>query len=255
MASPAKVSANYVTQFGEMLDENIAIDEFTYRYVLKNFSSSQDANDVTAVAFAYALNDEDELAYEHFYKNLNTRSSTIAGNFAAFLFKRHHYKKLYEVIYDLADEFGGKMLTMLATGESYRMGDIARIKKYMEWQCNLLSDEDDKEGAEKYMSELIDGVQRCYDQHLCSPEQFKLLGEITHEILEERKLIPGTLGIYSTFGGDYLVQVKNSKSDDIVVMNLILAEKICNEPLLDDCEMTARFSVEREDHEKATYDY
>ncbi|HAJ2694789.1 TPA: hypothetical protein HMT16_26805 [Escherichia coli] len=255
MATPAKASSNYVIQFGAMLEENASIDEFTYRYVLRNYSSSTEGNDVSAVGFAYALNGEDDLAYEHFHKHLKMGNITIAKNFAAFLFKRHHYRQLHEIIYQLADAFGGKMLTMLAAAESYRVGDLAAIQKYMEWHCRLLSENDDKNGAEAYMHELIDGVKGCYEAKVCTPEQFRLLGDITHSILEERKLIPGSLGIFSSMGGDYLVQVEKATPEDIVLMNFNLAERICSESRLDDCEMTARFSVLRESHTKETYDY
>lgn len=255
MGTPAKASSNYVLQFGAMLEEHIPIDEFTYHYVVRNYASSQDGNDVSAVGFAYALNGEDALAYEHFHKNLKTGNSTIARNFAAFLFKRHLYRQLHEIIYQLADSFGGKMLTMLAAAESYRAGNLELIQKYMEWHCSLLSDNDDKNGAEAYMRELLDAVRSCYEARICTPEQFKMLGDITHLILEERKLVPGSLGVYSEMGGDYLVQVEKAGPESIVEMNMVLAERICNEPLLDDCEMTARFSVVREPHAKETYDY
>ncbi|WP_414667430.1 hypothetical protein [Escherichia coli] len=255
MATPAKASSNYVLQFGAMLEENTPIDEFTYRYVLRNYASSTEGNDVSAVGFAYALNGEDDLAYEHFHKHLKLGNSTIANNFAALLFKRHHYRQLQDIIYQLADTFGGKMLTMLAAAESYRVGDLESIQRYMEWHCRLLSENDDKQGAEAYMRELLDGVKGCYKAKVCTPEQFRMLGDITHLILEERKLIPGSLGIYSSMGGDYLVQVEKASPDDIVMMNNDLAERICSEPLLDDCEMTARFSVIRESHVKEAYDY
>lgn len=78
MATPAKASSNYVIQFGAMLEENASIDEFTYRYVLRNYSSSTEGNDVSAVGFAYALNGEDDLAYEHFHKHLKMGNITIA---------------------------------------------------------------------------------------------------------------------------------------------------------------------------------
>lgn len=255
MAIPAKASSNYVIQFGIMLEGDTPIDEFTFHYVVKNYSSSQDGNDVSAVGFAYALHGQDDLAYEHFHKNLKTGNSTIAKNFAAFLFKRHLYRQLHEIVYQLADSFGGKMLTILAAAESYRIGDLDRIKKYMELHRNLLSDDDDKVGAENYMRELLDGVQSCYEAGVCTPEQFKMLGDLTHTILEERKLIPGSLAIYSAMGGDYLVQVEKATPEDIVQMNFELAERVCGEPLLDTCEMTARFTVVRESHTKETYDY
>ncbi|MGH2339752.1 hypothetical protein ACRB9V_24410 [Salmonella enterica subsp. enterica serovar Paratyphi A] len=73
------------------------------------------------------------------------------------------FRKMHEVIFDLADTFGGKMLSMMAACEAFRIGDLELIKKYIEYHCTLLTDDEDRAGAEEYMQELIGKVSSCYE--------------------------------------------------------------------------------------------
>ncbi|EIT8941844.1 hypothetical protein L6372_004468 [Salmonella enterica subsp. enterica serovar Java] len=255
MATPLRASENYLIGLGELLESGTPIDEFTYRYVMRHFSSSLEGNDVSAVGFAYALNGEDEAAFEHFSKHLRPDSPMIANNFVVCLFRRCMFRKMHEVIFDLADTFGGKMLSMMAACEAFRIGDLELIKKYIEYHCTLLTDNEDRAGAEEYMQELIGKVSSCYESKVCTPAQFALLGHLAYSILERHRYVPHNLDLFSSMGGDYRVQVEKATPEKIVEMNAELAELICEQESLDDCELTARFTVEREEHKKDTYDY
>ncbi|WP_025122476.1 MULTISPECIES: hypothetical protein [unclassified Serratia (in: enterobacteria)] len=255
MAQPAKKSAELITRFGQMLENREPIDEFTYRSVLKNFQYSTDPNDVCAVGFAYALNGEDDLAYQHFSKHIDLGSLTIATNFAAFLFKRFHYNKMNEVIFALSDRFGGRMLTVLAGTEAYRIGSIDLVEKHLTRHIAILNDGDDRDGARLYMKELVSGLNECYEAKVCTPAQLKCLGKLTNDILEKHKIVPGSVNIYPSYGGDYLVETQNIEPKKIVELNFELAELVCGLPEMDDCEMVARFTSQRVNVKGDTYDY
>ncbi|TBL49380.1 hypothetical protein EYY98_13115 [Obesumbacterium proteus] len=255
MALPARASADYILRFGDLLDTGGKIDEISYHLVMKNFQYSHEANDVSAVGFAYALNGEDENATKHFLANLNQGSLLIAGNFAAFLHKRWHFNQLLEVIFDLSNDYGGKMLTLMAALEAYRVGRIDMIEMHMTKHINLLGDENRRHEAEEYMHELIADVRSCYEEKLCTPNHFEMIGKITHDILEKHRLTPGGIGVFSDFSGDYAVQVQKATPDIIARLNYELAERICEIADLDDCEMTARFTMQRKSHKEFTYDH
>ncbi|WP_145592101.1 hypothetical protein [Yersinia rochesterensis] len=255
MALPARASGEYLLKFEALLDEHENIDEFSYRNVMKNLLNSDDANDVSAVAFAYALNDEDELAYQHFWDHLPSGSLTVANNFAAFLYKRRHYNRLLNIVFELSDRFGGKMLTILAALEAYRVGRIDMIEKHLKKHYSLLSKEEGRSNAKKYMAELISDVQNCYEAKVCTPSQLEMLGKISHELLEKHQLTPGSVGIFDTMGGDYVVQIDKTTPDIISDLNYELAIRVSENSELDDCELTARFTMVRKLHKDHTYDY
>lgn len=255
MALPAKASVKYIVELGELLETNGSIDEFTYYFIMKNFLKSTDPNDVCAVGFAFALNNEDALAYEHFVKHIRFGNLTIANNFTAFLHNRYHFNQLLDVAFDLSENIGDKSLAILAALEAYRIGRIDMIERHMTKHYSLLREDEGRAEAELYMAELIKDVQNCYDAKICTQRQLELLGRMTHDILEQNKLKPGSVGLFADFGGDYKVQVAKASPEKIVLLNHELAEIVSSEPELDDCEMTARFTVKRESFKEIIYDY
>lgn len=64
-----------------------------------------------------------------------------------------------------------------------------------------------------------------------------------------------TLDLLVLWEGIIEFRWKKPPPKKIVEMNAELAELICEQESLDDCELTARFTVEREEHKKDTYDY
>ncbi|WP_447870305.1 hypothetical protein [Serratia fonticola] len=238
-----------------MLDNRESIDEFTYRSVLKNFQYSTEPNDVCAVGFAYALNGEDEFAYQHFSSHLKYGSLTIATNFAAFLFRRFHYNKLIDVVFNLSDDFGGRMLTLLAGTEAYRIGMPNLVERHLTKHIALLNDDDDIDGAKLYMKKLVSRLNYCYEAKVCNQQQLECLGLVTHEILERHKIVPGSVGISEEFGGDYRIEVQDTTPSKISELNHELAEIICGLPGMDDCEMVARFTSLREKTKANPYGY
>lgn len=255
MPLPAKASVKYIVELGALLEANGSIDEFTYHYIMKNLLKSSDPNDVCAVGFAFALNNEDALAYEHFVKHIRFGNLTIANNFTAFLHYKYHFNQILDVAFDLSENIGDKTLTILAVLEAYRIGRIDMIERHMTKHYSLLQEDEGRAEAKLYMAELIKDIQDCYDAKICTQRQLELLGRITHDILEKNKFKPGSVGLFADFGGDYKVQVAKASPEIIVSLNQELAESVCRESELDDCEMTARFTVERELYKEHTYDY
>ncbi|HGM6996118.1 TPA: hypothetical protein ACKP7N_001405 [Serratia marcescens] len=255
MAQPARASSEFINRFGKMLHENEKIDEFTYHAVISKFLHSSDPNDVSAVGFAYALNDEDDLARAHFIKNLDYGNFTVAQNFIAFIYRKFYFNELREYIFDFSDNFYVKDFSILAGTEAYRLGYIDLVEKHLSKHASMFSREDDIQASVSYRDELVSTLNNVYSSNVCSPEQLQNLGLVTHEILSEHKITPANVSIHADFGGDYLVQLPNIDPSEIVKLNIELAERVCAMEIMDSCEMIARYTSKRDGGKDSIYDY
>lgn len=255
MAQPARASSEFIHRFGKMMVENEKIDEFTYHSVMSKFLYSSDPNDVSAVGFAYALNDEDDLARAHFLKNLDYKNITIARNFIAFIYRRFYFNELKEYIFDFSERFYVEDFSILAGTEAFRLGYLDLVEKHLSKHSFILSDDDDIKASTSYRNELVSTLNDVYMSNICSPEQLKTLGLVTHDILSEHRIVPANVSIYADFGGDYLVQVPNVEPEKIVKLNAELAERICAIDDMDSCEMIARYTSKRDGGKDSIYDY
>lgn len=251
---PQEKAVEQLQMYAEMLRSGISILELDYRRALRELEAVRTVNSISALGILHAVAGRADRAIAHFESALfEIDDVVLAHNFMFVLKHTNNHDLLLKYSYDLADRFGGKQLTYLAYSTAYRYGDIAKTIKYIDHHNRLLSEEEGRTLAEKHKSELISELEDAYRTSGCSAEQFEILARVVSKVIKDYSAEPGLFEVSRNGNASYVVDILNKSPVEIAEMNFYLAEQICEEPNLDDCRLTARFSVERELHTGVSY--
>ncbi|MGG5962602.1 hypothetical protein ACQSED_13000 [Salmonella enterica] len=91
----------------------------------------------------------------------------------------------------------------------------------------------------------LSGVNDASETFECSAEQLERLG---FAIFRVAKSFDADTGVIEVSGICYIVDIKNKSPRTIAEMNHVLADAVCDDPVLDSCNLTARFSPQRTLH-------
>lgn len=257
MASPTPQlkSSGLVQELGEMLRLGEALDEFSYRRIVRELESDNSANGISALGFAHAAAGKIDDAISLFEWATQFNEQSIALNFCYVLHVNGFYQKYREVIFPFADQFYTKGLTISAAGEAYTLGDIALFEHYMDKHISLLSEDEGRSFAMEYKDRIKQEIADAYSSTNCTSEQFKLLNQVIHQVLSNYKAKTALTELSHNGVGCYVVDVIDKTPREIAEMNYSLAELICMEELLDDCSLIARFSPDRGINREDIYAY
>ncbi|MDK9356745.1 hypothetical protein [Lelliottia wanjuensis] len=251
---PQEKAVEQLQMYAEMLRSGISILELDYRRGMRELEGIRTVNAISALGILHAVAGHEERAIAHFEDALlGIDDIVLAHNFMFVLKLTNNNELILDYAYDLADRFGGKQLTNLAYSTAYRFGDIEKTIKYIDQHNRLLSEEEGRAMAEKHKLELISELEDAYRTSGCSSEQFELLARVVGRVLKSYSAETGLFEVSRNGNSSYVVDILNKSPVEIAEMNFYLAEEICAEPDLDDCRLTARFSVERELHTGVSY--
>lgn len=251
---PQEKAVEQLQMYAEMLRSGISILELDYRRGMRELEGIRTVNAISALGILHAVAGRVERSIAHFEAALlEFDDIVLAHNFMFVIKYTNNNELLLDYAYPLADRFGGKQLTNLAYSTAYRFGDIANTAKFFELHNKLLTDEEGRAMAEKHKAELISELEDAYRSSGCSPEQFELLARVVGRVIKTYSAQPGLFEVSRNGNSSYVVDILNKSPVEIAEMNFYLAEEICAEPNLDDCRLTARFSIERELHTGVSY--
>lgn len=251
---PKERSIELLKMFGDMLISKTPIIEMDYWRYAKELEKIGSADAMSALGILHAVAGQIEKSSEVFEKALeNFDDPTIAHNYCFVLNKTNQNELHFAKVYEFADRFATKRLTYIAYNFAYRFGDVDALVKYMDQHIKLLSVEEGRELAEKHKAELLEELSYAYQESGCSKEQFHLIAHIMWNIVQRYDADTGLVSVSNQHSRAYVLDILDLEPKKIAEMNYSLAEAICMEPLLDDCELVARFSPKRELHTGVTY--
>lgn len=250
---PQEKATQFLELYGNMLLEGIAIDEFSYKRGVRELERQNTSTSVSALGFLHGLYGDTERAVAVFETVDLLRDVVAATNFCFMLRHTGCVNRLHEYAFKLADAHQTKALTVGAYSMAYRYGDRARLEHYFDMHIKLLSEDENRSDAEIHKQELLSELDNIYSASGCSRSQFELLAKVIWTITEKHHLSSGTVELSSGVGNCYVVDIANKTPEYLASLNWELAEAICSQDALDDCEIVARFSPSRQLHVGVSY--
>lgn len=252
---PQEKAVEFLKLFGEMLKTGDSIsDEVSYRRFLRDLETINSPASVSAIGLLHAVAghlDKANQAFESGMKDFDDIS--IPSNHLFMLKVTRQESLIKDVSYTYADNYVSKDMTRMAYSYAYRFGDRDGLVKYIDQHIKLLSDEEGRQLAEKHKEELLSELDDAYETSGCTQEQFELLALIISTVAKEYGADFGLIEASRNHNCSYVADIKNKDPKTIAEMNYSLAEAICMEPRLDNCNLVGRFSPERDLHTGISY--
>ncbi len=250
---PQEKATQFIELYGNMLLEGIAIDEFSYKRGVRELERQNTSTSVSALGFLHGLYGDVERAIAVFQAADPLRDVTVATNFCFMLRHTGCVNQLHHYVFELADAHQTKVLTVGAYSMAYRFGDRAKLEHYFDMHVKLLSEDENRSEAIIHKQELLSELDRTFSLSGCSRDQFELLAKVIWTLTEKHRLTSGTVELSSGVSTCYVVDIPNKNPEFIAKLNWELAEAICSQSALDDCDIVARFSPSRQLHVGVSY--
>lgn len=238
----------------DIIERNETLDLWTFRGVLADYDNNKSVLGRLVVGMAYIAKGQHDTGFE-IIEQLQNTSDEIAQLYCKLLSKFVRLEQLDKCIYQLAERFPGKWFSYKAGGTAYLTGRLSLCSEFFGKHVKMLSEEEDREKAELFREEAIEDMDSAYKASGCSSEQYREIGYAVGRVIAAFSLATFKASISGAHGGSYIVELLNVTPSQVAQMNMMLADEICSIDLLDDCNLIARFSVERPDGKGATYAY
>lgn len=253
---PGEKSAEFIVVLGSMLKSRATFNELSYRRFLREIGKVNSANSASALGLFYAVAGEldksnaifDEACYKY-------ADNSVCKNHLIALGYTGQTNLLKNKSYEYADRYESKELSMIAYTYAYWFGDREGVIRYMDKHIRLLSAEEGRELAEKQKEELLSDLNDAYEASGCSEEQFEKLALIIFQVANNFDADIFRIEAGRKGNSCYVADINNKDPKTIAKMNSTLAEAVCNEPMLDDCNLIGRFSPQRQLHGDIGYGY
>lgn len=254
---PLEKSVELLETYGDMLYRGVSINDMDYMRSARELEKYHTANSISALGILHAIAGRVSKANQLFESSVFSIDETdsIAINYCFVLQETGQFVLLRSKVYEYADRYNNKKLTAMAYSNAYRFGDRNSLEKYMDMHIKLLSEEEGRGMAEQHKLELLSEVDDAYRSSGCTNEQFALIAALTMNVSKDFSATLGRCEVSRNNNNCYVVDVTNKEPKTIASMNYELAERICSEEILDNCELIARFSPVRELHKGVSYGY
>ena len=251
---PQEEALELLQLYAAMLTARAEISELDYWQAVKKLEKLSTCNSIRALGILHAVAGKYDKMIDTFEKGLEFNDDIIARNYCFVLRNTNKIKQLRYVSYLLADKHGNKFLTDQAVFSAYRFGDREELVRYFDMHIRLLSDDEGRDMALKHKAELLSELDDAFESSGCTKNQFDKLAGIIWEIVDEFHATTGFVELSKNSNNCYIVDIKDKTPSEIANMNFALAEAVCMEPELDDCELIARFSAPRILHTGVSYE-
>ncbi|HEN4722027.1 TPA: hypothetical protein U5341_000877 [Yersinia enterocolitica] len=251
---PKEKAVEFIKMFGDMLRVGIPIDEMTYRRSLRDLEKDRTCSSISAIGFLHAVAGHIDKANQIFEAGLEEFDDiSIPANHIFMLRMTRQDDLVKDKAYAYADRYATKEMTRIAYSYAYQFGNVSGLMRYMDQHVKLLSDEEGRELAEKHKEELLSELDDAYTTTGCTQEQFEHLAHAIAKVAKEYEANIGLIEVSRNHNGCYIADIKNKDPKTIAEMNYSLAEVVCMDPLLDDCQLIGRFSPPRDLHSGVSY--
>ncbi|ENZ8703408.1 hypothetical protein ACU611_03150 [Klebsiella aerogenes] len=255
MARPKLKAEERFEQLISVINSGEPLDLWTYREVVAEYGDKRTSGASTLVALASIAKGDVSEGVTMLEDILPHADVHFARIFCRILERFSLLEKSDYYIYALADKYPTKWLTYKAGGVAYLVGKLSKCADYFDRHNKMLSQEEGREDAEIFRQEVIDDMDSAYKASGCSSEQYMQVALAVHRVMAQFPSAEYRANISGASGGSYIVEVINAPPGQVAEMNMQLADEICSVDLLDDCNLIARFSVERKNAKGSSYAY
>lgn len=250
---PIEKAEKYIDDFNALLVEKVRIDPFTERSRRAELLASPTPLTNLTLSYLDAVSGKTDDALGYLRLALKVNDFTLARHYNHILIHLNRYDELRKVTYDLASKYPSKIFSYNAYSWAYRYGEREQLVHFIDEHIKLLSDAEGRENAMKHKEELLSEMDSVYQASKCSKDQFQLLASIIWNVLSDHKADSGFVQLSGRGSGCYIVDIKNLDPKSIAKMNFELADRVCADSRLDDCDLVARFTSPRELHTGVSY--
>lgn len=253
---PVEKSAEFIAVFGNMLKSRDTFNELSYHRFLREIRKVNSPNSASALGLFYAIAgelDKSNAIFDEAFHEYNDNS--VCKNHLTALRYTGSASFLKNKSYEYADRYESKELSMMAYTYAYWFGDRNGVIRYMDKHIRLLSAGEGRDLAEKQKEELLSDLNDAYKTSGCSEEQFEKLAIIIFQVAKNFGADIFRIEACRKGKSCYVADINNKDPKTIAKMNSALAEAVCNEPVLDDCNLIGRFSPQRQLHGDIGYGY
>ncbi|HFI1945777.1 TPA: hypothetical protein ACOEXB_004377 [Yersinia enterocolitica] len=255
MARPKlKAEERYDTLLSQIYNSEM-LDPWTFRDIVDECNQANSIMSQIVIALAYIAKGDVQDGLKQLELLLPSGDAALARLYCNMLERFSKFEMLDNCIYTLADKYPGKWLNYRAGGIAYLLGRLSLCSDYLERHCNMLTLDEGREVAEKFRLEAIEDMANAYETSHCTAEQYREIGFAVGRVLAEFPSSKFRADITGAHGGSYIIEVMNADPEQVSLMNIRLADEVCSVDLLDDCNLIARFSVERENSKGVNYAY
>ncbi|CNH78022.1 MULTISPECIES: hypothetical protein [Yersinia] len=255
MASPKLKVDERFNELSSKWNANQKLDDISFIIIKNELSEDKSLQAVSTLALAYATYSKLDKAIELLEESLPHGDANYATLYCSILYRQVNTRKLNRVIYELANNFDTKWLTYHAAGVAYAFGKISLCNEFLDKHIRLLSNDEGREAAMKYKDEVLSDMASAYEKSGCTSEQYELIGSIVEKIKSQHEVPSAKIEVSGDGGGSYVVDIDTDDVGMIVKMNKQLAEAICMDERLDNCNLIARFTPDRHKKPGVSYVY
>ncbi|EBI3645359.1 hypothetical protein D0065_08030 [Salmonella enterica] len=253
---PEEKSVELIKVFENMLKSRTTFNEFSYHRFLREIGKVSSPNSVSALGLFYAVAgdlDKSNSTFDEACHEYNHIS--VCFNHLMALRRTGQASLLKNKSYEYADRYESKELSVIAYTYAYWFGDREGVMRYMDRHIRLLSAKEGRELAEKQKEELLSELSDAYETSGCSEDQFERLALLIFQVAKNFDADIYRIEASKNGNSCYIADINNKDPKTIAEMNYALAEVVCSDPVLDDCNLIGRFSPQRQLHGGAGYVY
>ena len=255
MAAPLLKSHERFNELHLLISQGKELDLWTFRGTCNEFKDDFSVHGQLVIALAHIAHGKIDEGLARIEALLSCNDYEIARLYCMYLSKYSKLDKLDECIYSLSDQFASKELSYRAGGTAFLMGRISLCRTHLLRHASMLSEEEGRANAEAFMNEMIDDMNEAYKASGCTLEQYSTLAITMFSIAEKFGYNRISAGVSGRHGGSYTIELPEATPVTVAEMNDVLADTLATIDSLDNCNLIARFSVERPQVGGASYDY
>ncbi|EKN4111984.1 hypothetical protein NUF63_002766 [Yersinia enterocolitica] len=255
MASPKLKVDKWFNELLSKWNSDEKLDDISFHTIKNELREDSSLGAVATLSLAYAAYLKLDEAIELMEDSLQYGDANYVTLYCSMLYRQQNARKLNLIIYDFATKFNTKWLTYHASGIAYTFGKVSLCNEFLDKHIRLLSDDEGRDAALQYKEEALNDMTSAYEASGCTSAQYELIGSIVESIMANYVIPSSKIEVSGNGGGSYVIDIATEDADMIVKMNKELAEAICRDERLDNCNLIARFTPDRNQKPGVSYVY
>ncbi|HDL7015605.1 TPA: hypothetical protein PXM26_003994 [Yersinia enterocolitica] len=246
MIQPKLKSEEYYNTLQESLITGGKLSEFEYKKVLKDLNNDKSSPAICAIGYAHAIMGNNKDAINWFESYAPFADLFTLQGYGFLLRFLGHNRKLINLTLDYSDKFKDIWFSWMSMEYYYIIGDIVNSARKAREFLSMLPENKNKECADYSIAQQLDSLSLVYSSGCCTPEQFKMVYDLTLDILDKHgyPFLYVELFYYEGEGASYEVGISLDKEDFTTLsrLNDELIKRMIKIKELDTCEVTPCFS-------------
>ncbi|GAB5070905.1 hypothetical protein SedNR2807_10910 [Citrobacter sedlakii] len=227
MPQPAKKASVISEQLTKYLQDEVRIDDFSFRRMLREIEALRDpVSEDYLFALVHGAHGQVNEAISFFERSLQVCSNeVVAKNFLVFLSDYGTLKKSFETSIELAESFVSPFIYLQAYENSIFMGKMGLAEKYFQSYSKLFGDKE-PEKMENNLDEVVSQVESFKQRADLSGLEYELIFKNVADVMDAQNVHPSGMRFYNISEekvNAVVFMTKSSDAEQIADMNIELA--------------------------------